>query len=282
MASMRPRSLSRKLVHAVLHSSVLIKAQLLLAVVVLGSTLQALEVVPESALGSKHTLLNKYLAKFSWLWTLMWVVPAVTVTGALYTGLNLRDFLRHMGRVATAHVVWYVVTTLVNKSHHHFGQCSGEGITSVKACVKGGHEWTGFDISGHVFFLSYCVFIITEEAANIKLEVWNHYKEMLELENRVVNKAGKRVRSWLENIYNISNFFVEAMELFGLSLILLWCFVVLVTSLYFHTFLEKLVGSAIAVVMWWLTYRLLYGRCGYLPCQTTHGLLHPLTHLTRN
>ena len=276
---LRPRSFTRRLIHGILHSSILIKAQLLLAIILLGSLLQAKELVPESVFSDKTNPLNKYLAKYSWLWTLMWVIPTVLITGALYSALITRDFLRHLGRVATAHIVWYGVTTLINKYHHEFGQCEMEDIINIKVCLQGGHRWIGFDISGHVFFMSYCIFIITEEAANIKLEVWNEYSNALSIEYRVVEKAGPQVERWLQNIYRFGSYFVEAMELFGLSLIVLWYCVVIPTSLYFHTFQEKLAGCLIAIVMWWFTYKVVYGTRRYLPCKTTGGVLHPLKHL---
>lgn len=280
--TVRPRGLCRKLVHLVLHSSVLIKAQVLLVMVLLGSALQSWELVPDTVFSDKRNPINKYLVKYSWFWTLMWVTPTVTLTAALYTALVPKQFLRHLGRVVMAHLVWYGTTTLIDGLDRYVGECSDAGITSIRACTKAGHQWTGFDVSGHIFFMAYCVFIITEEAANVKLEVWREYDNTLTMERQVVKKA-KKLEWWLTNTYQVGGHFVEALELCGLSLVLLWSSVVMATSLYFHTFLEKLVGLGVGVLVWWLTYGLAYrageGCGGFLPCQTSHGRLHPLKHI---
>lgn len=274
-AAFRPRNLSRKLIHLILHSSVPIKAQVILAIIVLCSALQSLETVPDTVFSKKNNFINSYFAKFSWAWTLIWLSLTVSIMGALYSALKVEVLLRHLGRVAVGHVIWFSVTSLIELLDNYTGVCTEKGVLSAKMCRRGGHAWTGFDISGHIFLLSYCVFMVTEEAANIKLEVWDGYEKDTLLEHQVVAKMEPGRKRWLMKVYCTANYFVEALELYALALVLLWMSIIVASSLYFHTFFEKLLGCALAVLVWCVTYRFGYGSCHYLPCETSYGVLHP-------
>lgn len=160
------------------------------------------------------------------------------------------------------------------------GECTMGDITSAKVCMRGGHKWTGFDISGHIFLLSYCVFIITEEAANISAEVWQRYNGTLESEQKVLSKSGEELETWLINFHRRGSCFARALELFALVLVLIWSAMLVSTSLYFHTFVEKLLGLLISVIVWYVTYGVLYGRSPYLPAHPQEGVLHPARHTT--
>ena len=272
--------LTRRLSNLIVHSSIPIKAQVILVVVVLGSSLQASGVLPDTVFSDKYNPVNKYLVKFSWLWTCMWMLIAVSVTSALYSALTFKVILRHLGRVAVSHTVWYSTTTLIELLDNSVGTCSKESITSAKACTRGGHEWTGFDISGHIFLLSYCVFVITEEAANVSDEVWQGYNGTVENQQRVLSKSGtSELETWLVDIHARVTSFARALELFALLLVVIWSAMLVATSLYFHTFVEKLLGLLISVAIWYFTYGVLYGRSPYLPAKPQDGVLHPTKHI---
>ncbi len=275
---LRPRSWSRKCIHFFLHSSALIKAQVTGIMVLLGSILMLLELVPETPFSDKYNPINQYLVKFSWFWTLMWLLVVMTTTSALYSGLVLSVCIRHLGRVVTSHFIWFSVTSLIEMLDNSVGECTSENILSQKACTKEGHHWSGFDISGHIFLLTYCVLVITEEAVNIKLELWREFEGTLSLEHRVVSK-NPRLKPWLSYLYSLLGPFIEPLELCGLALILVWMFMILATSLYFHTFMEKVLGYLVAMSAWYVTYKVLYGRAKWLPCSITFGALNPLKHI---
>lgn len=241
--------------------------------VVMGSCLQALGVVPETILSDKSNFLNKYLAKLSWMWTLIWLIAAVSIPAALYSALTLGVFARHMGRVAVGHAVWYCGTSTIAFLGDYSGNCTSESLATAKACVRAGYVWTCFDISGHIFLLSLCVFVITEEAANIRAELWARYTSTILQEHDVFATRGEKLR--LVNLYNAVDCFVAALELMGMALVLVWSFMMLTTSLYFHTYVEKFLGWAMAVGAWYVTYGILYGSSWFLPCDPNYGILHP-------
>lgn len=272
--------LVKRVSNLVVHSSIPIKAQVIFVVVVLGSFLQASGVLPDTVFSDKYNPVNKYLVKFSWFWTCMWMLITISITSALYSALAVKAILRHLGRIAVSHIVWYSTTTLINWLDSYVGTCSMEGITSAKACARGGHEWTGFDISGHIFLLSYCIFVITEEAANIGEEVWQGYNGTLERQQRVLSKSSKEeLEIRLVDIHSNTSAFARALELFALLLVVIWLAMLVSTSLYFHTFVEKLLGLLISVATWYLTYGVLYGL-PYLPAKPQEGVLHPTRHST--
>lgn len=275
----RPRSNTRRIIHWLLHSSVLIKAQVIGIVVLLGSCLQALDVLPQDSIFSnKYNPANVYLVKLSWFWTVLWLIVTVTLTGTLYSAFKFRDILRHLGRVAVGHVIWFTCTFLLANMHKYTGWCAVEGIDDFGVCIRSGHKWNGFDPSGHVFLLTYCVFIITEEAANIKLEVWNEFNGTLPLERRALSKQ-PHLTNWLKRLHAFGSYYTEALELYGIALLVVWVFMVTTTSLFFHTFLEKLLGYVLAVLSWYVSYRVTYGKCPYVPCKPSHGLLNPMKYL---
>ena len=277
----KPRTFTRKMIHWLLHSPVPIKAQVIGTIVIVGSIVQSFGLAPETAFSDKTNPINQYLVKLSWLWTLLWLVITVSITSALYSGLNWRAMLRHLARILISHIIWFSVTSLIVILDSYVGRCDEEAITDYRMCKKGGHTWTGFDISGHIFLLSYCIFVISEEAANIKLEVWNEYNGTLLMEHRVLAK-NRNLKQWLENLHKVASYIVQPLELYGLALVSVWGVMATVTSLYFHTFVEKLIGYLLAVGAWYITYKRLYGNTWYGPCKPNYGLFHPIRHLTMN
>jgi hypothetical protein len=277
----QPKTFVRKIVHATLHAPVLNKALLLLSIILLGSSLCAYELSPDSPLSDRHNPLNVYLVKLSWGWTLICIIPTVLVTSFLYSGLNFRVILRHFGRLGVAHLIWMSITSLFVLIDSYTGVCNNDSDAILKrsVCIKQGHKWAGFDISGHVFLLTYCIYVITEECANIKLEVWGEYEGALQFENRVVDKLTDNMKQMLPQAHRLSSYIIDKLEILALTEILLWTVMVTATSLYFHSFAEKVLGYLFGVVSWYLTYRLLYGRSSYLPCNPDEGTLHPLRHL---
>ena len=275
----QPKTFVRKIVHGTLHAPILNKALLLFAIVLLGSSLCAYELSPDSPLSDRHNPLNIYLVKLSWGWTLICIVPTILITSFLYSGLNFRVILRHFGRLGVAHLIWMCITSLFVLIDSYTGVCSNEEILKRSECIKQGHRWIGFDISGHIFLLTYCIYVITEECANIKLEVWGEYDGALQFQNRVVDKLTDNAKRTLPQVHRLSSYFIDKLEILALAEILLWTVMVMATSLYFHSFAEKILGYLFGVVLWYVTYRLLYGRSAYAPCTPDEGMLHPLRHL---
>jgi len=276
------RSWVRRVICNVLHHSVPNKARVLFAVVLLGSLFCAIEMNPESHFSDKMNPLNLYMVKFSWGWTMLCILPAVLFSSFLYSGFQWDMIVKHFGRVVVAHVIWMTVTTLFVVLDSATGVCTSEGISERLVCLRGGHRWVGFDISGHIFLLTYCIYVLTEECANIQLEVWYEYNSGLLIEHQVTSKLSARKQNLLLQLHYVASWVVGPLELLAMSQVLLWTFMTASTAFYFHSFIEKFLGFTIGFFTWYLTYRCLYGRWSYVPCRPDEGLLNPLKHIRTN
>ena len=276
--TVKPRFLARKFICNILHLPVSIKAQVLFAVALVGSLLCAVELNPDTHFSDKKNPLNVYMVKLSWGWTLVCVLPAVLFSSFLYSGLQWGVIVRHFGRIGVAHVIWMIVTSLCLFLDSITGACTSEDVLERSVCLKRGHRWEGFDISGHMFLLTYCIYVITEECANIQLELWYEYNSGMVLEHHVVSKLSEKKQSTLVHLHKIASWVVEPLELLATTEVMLWTLMTAATAFYFHSFLEKLLGFAFGILAWFLTYKCLYGKWSYVPCRPDEGLLHPIKH----
>lgn len=274
MAEAKPSPLLRRLIGYTLHLSVPIKARLLLAITLVCSLFNALSLIPDSTLSDGNSRLNLYMAKYSWGWTLMCLVPTVMFTSFLYTGMRWTMVLKHFARVAVSHVIWFILTTSFVLLDEVVGTCNGNENSGRSECKRDGHMWEGFDISGHIFLLTYCILVLTEETAGIRWEVWSLYEDVWLREHQVVDKMSNNRKEQLLTLHRISTWPVSLLELLAMAEVLLWTVVVTTTSLFFHSILEKLLGFALAFLAWYITYEWLYGR-PYVPCKPSEGHLHP-------
>ncbi|GAV49024.1 hypothetical protein ZYGR_0N04290 [Zygosaccharomyces rouxii] len=114
------------------------------------------------------------------------------------------------------------------------GSCSDHsGTHSAEKCSKNGGYWEGgFDISGHFCFLVSISMILWLELQH--LESWLIEEDMV-----------KRLNVWGKTIIGITVFTLAT-----------WCFILMVTSIYYHTLLEKILGCAMGyicpIIMYWL------------------------------
>ena len=275
--SVKPRAVSRKLLHYTLHLPVATKVPCLLAMVVVLSAVASLDLSPYSWLAEPRNPINTHLLKWSWGWTLLCLCPSVMLTAFLYTGLDWRAALQHLARLLVAHCIWYCTTSVFVLVDSAVGTCEGNSESSRSACIRRGHTWTGFDISGHVFLLTYCVFALTEEAASLRAEVWNEYEASVQRERHRLHKQ-PNLENLLLWLHQLCSPFSRCLELLAAALVLLWTVMAGMTCLYFHSFPEKMVGFACSYLAWYLTYCKLYSVWPYTPSKPEEALLHPLKH----
>ena len=233
-------------------------------IVLLLSVLSALDLSPHSSfLQDKNNIFNSLLVKWSWGWSLLCLLPTVTLSASLYTRLRPREVLGHLARLVVAHCIWFLVTNAFVYVDSSVGACSDGSGRNRRECVWGKANWHGFDISGHVFLLTYCVYVLTEEVAGLR---WGRYK---------VPRRGKKliwVQKTLPQMHQISC----ALELFAAALMVVWIAMTITTSLYFHSLPEKIVGALVSFIAWLLTYGWLYGR-KHTPPKPPHSILNPST-----
>lgn len=212
------------------------------------SVVKELDLSPDkiSSIADRNSWLNNVLVKWSWGWTLSCLLPTVFIS-TYHCSRWCR--LLHLSRLAVAHCVWYTTTTMFVKLDDKIGSCSDDSSLTRRQCVQNNASWSGFDISGHIFLLSYCVYILTEETTALcRLTSC----DARQLTSSSCNNSWSRTMAFSLQIYA------------GLQM-LVWIFMILVTSLYHHTLLEKIFGEVFAILVWYISYICLYGSMPYLP-----------------
>ncbi|KAH7716026.1 hypothetical protein AAVH_16582 [Aphelenchoides avenae] len=201
------------------------------------STLPEILQLPDDLyVAQKDSLTNLYGVKLGWLWTLI-------VLG-LVLAASITDFCSAVNgflRVLIATVIWLFVTEGFRHFEESSGNCSNGAYPQRMRCILHGGQWLqGFDTSGHSFILIYSILaklVCTQYGTTDALELNNN--------GTTRTSSCQSVASCLACIA-------------ALFLHLLWDFELAITSLYYHTLLEKLCGALVAVVCWLLTYKLWY------------------------
>ncbi|KAL5357942.1 inositol phospholipid synthesis and fat-storage-inducing TM-domain-containing protein [Aspergillus floccosus] len=192
---------------------------------------------PVNYFARKNNIFNVYFVKIGWLWTTL-AFATILLTQPAYTAASARRprrLAQALARYALATLVWWLTTqwffgpAIIDRGFVLTGgKCeervdgtgasslpvSPLGVVSAAACKAAGGAWTGgHDVSGHVFMLVLAT-------AMLGFEMGGAFGE-----------GGKGV--W-------SRRFVGAVV--GLS----W-WMLLMTAIWFHTWLEKLTGLLIAL-----------------------------------
>lgn len=200
----------------------------------------------------------------------------------LCCGDKHRLFWHHLTRILVATVSWFVWTKLFNIIEAGFGRCNNRAFDSKSTCLKNGHFWNGFDISGHAFILVYSSLVLIEEARPIIN--WESIREHLRNENhnRSIQESSNTPLKALSNeeLKNVNDLYTKYTPLIriffiGMTILqLLWDVMLAGTCLYYHKMIEKVVGGIIAILVWFFTYRFWYSSTNCLPDAPGKGLFN--------
>ena len=218
------------------------KASIYWLVVTAGSFIHQFLPLPQSYLSNKRNVFNVHFVKLGWGWTLGLLIPFISLTSSVYTSFNPTAMLKHLSRMAVGTFGWYVWVNLFVFIEEWTGQCVGEEtLSSKKSCRLQGYHWDGFDISEHHFLLIYSALVISEE---IQVKRWWSATAQR-------NKRGKTVSDRFSPLVNLLFICI------GLLLVL-WEFMLVCTTVYFHTVQQKVLGALVALVTWYVTYGVWY------------------------
>ena len=243
-------------VDCILYSHPTVKLKVLFVMVLIASGICSVSFAPRTYFDDKKNLLNRVFVKFSWGWTLLLLLPLVTLSSYVYEKGSKVEVFKNLLRIGLAHVIWYVVTTGFVLLDYAVGTCSNAAYEYRSACHNSGSMWYGFDISGHTFLLSYCILVVTEECIPVAPTEWH--------------QAGNIISSIVEpghlpKAYHKISLVMRALRLYAVILTLLDTLMVVTTNLYFHTMPEKILGFLIASACWYVTYCHIYGRVSFIP-----------------
>ncbi|CRK93402.1 CLUMA_CG006938, isoform A [Clunio marinus] len=271
------------LVMAVLHLckktiffDVRLKVALYLAALFVVSLIGDFIPFPKSYFARSDNLFNVYFVKLGWFWTLLFSSPFLYFTNLTLCCGNFQRFLKHhVPRLLIATIFWYCWTSIFNVIENAYGRCNMRGYETKRGCLKAGHFWSGFDISGHVFILIYSSLVLIEEARPIV--GWDNIKEHLRVEDH--NRKTQDSSSSLNPLRNLNEDEITSLKflyskytpiiklLFVAITILqlLWDIMLVCTMLYYHRMVEKVAGGIIAICTWYFTYRAWYPSKSILP-----------------
>ncbi|XP_062136833.1 acyl-coenzyme A diphosphatase FITM2 [Drosophila sulfurigaster albostrigata] len=239
---------------------------------------------PKTYFARSDNLFNMYFVKIGWGWTLLFLVPFTVLSSYTITCGDMKRMLRHhLPRVLIATFFWFFWTKLFNIVETSYGRCTTKGYASKSSCLKAGHLWQGFDISGHAFILIHSSLVLIEEARPIIK--WETIKEHLrnELHNRSVSETSgsnplrtlneEQIRS-LQFLYNRLTPIIRTLFIGMAALQLLWDIMLVGTMLYYHRMIEKVISGIIAILTWYFTYRFWYPTNGLLPEAPGNGAFY--------
>ncbi|XP_022231041.1 acyl-coenzyme A diphosphatase FITM2 [Drosophila obscura] len=239
---------------------------------------------PKTYFARSDNLFNTYFVKIGWGWTLLFVVPFLVLSAYTITcGDHKRMLRHHFPRIVIATFFWFFWTKLFNIVENSYGRCTVKGFQSKSSCLKAGHLWHGFDISGHAFILIHSSLVLIEEARPIIK--WETIKEHIrnELHNRSVSEnAGtnplrglndEQMRS-LQFLYKRLTPIIRTLFIGMAALQLLWDIMLVGTMLYYHRMIEKVISGIIAILTWYFTYRFWYPTRGLLPEEPGNGTFY--------
>lgn len=230
---------------------------------------------PKTYFARSDNVLNVYFVKLGWAWTLAVSVPFVALTSrVLCCGNTERLVKQHLLRIAVATAFWFVWTKSFNLIESAYGRCNVRSHESKSACLKAGHFWNGFDISGHAFILIYSSLVLIEEARPIV--GWEYIKEYLRHEeynratkdtsttNPLRNLSGDEFQT-VKTAYEKYTPYIRLLFIAMTALHILWDVMLLCTMLYYHKMVEKVLSGIFAIITWFITYRAWYPVNSVLP-----------------
>jgi len=221
------------------------KAAIYWLVILAGSFIHEFLPLPQSYLSNKRNVFNVYFVKLGWGWTLGLLIPFISLTSSVYTSFKPSSMLKHLSRVAVGSFGWYFWVNLFVYIEELTGECEGEEtLSSKETCHLQGFHWDGFDISGHTFLLTYSALVISEE---IQVKRW------WSTERRNTSAA-----SWSDRWHALVSPLVELLFICTSLLLVLWEFMLVCTTVYFHTVHQKVLGALVALFTWYVTYGVWY------------------------
>ncbi|XP_069944413.1 acyl-coenzyme A diphosphatase FITM2 isoform X2 [Cherax quadricarinatus] len=237
-------------------------------------TLLMLSMVKESfdvphieVLTGKHSVLNEVFVKKGWGITLSVFVTYQLLSLSLHIKwkANLKQLCVRALITTFFFFIWCVV--IFQEIEKYMETCTLNDMRVVltkRECLKlDGHVYDSYDISGHSYLMTYCVLIMMEESKEILYflclgRVLNGAPPLNTFEKISCPKLEEKEIKILQSRFSIMSPLVVLSFVCVCLLCLLWDFMYIITTIYYHTFSEKVIGTMLALIMWYLLYRQLF------------------------
>jgi len=221
-----------------------------------------------SYFANPNNILNRWFVKVGWFWTCLVVGSFIYLTSHTYSCGRFNIIRNNFVRLAIATGAWFCVTSLFDMVEQKSGMCDITKYHKKDTCLASGNNWKGFDISGHCFLLIFSNLVMLEEGKAYL--GWERIKDFIRNEeHRRLNDDQERSDTPLTKLKNeeflqLRNEFPKRTPyvrlLFCLMALLMmfWDSMLLITVLYFHMMIEKVVASGAAVLTWFGLYKFIY------------------------
>ena len=246
-----------------------LKILVYLCLIIIGPFLKDLHLISNRLLSSKTNVVNKYIAKLDWMWSIVLLIPFVYLTSLIYTRGHYGLIIRHLIRLLIATSIWYIMKFLFIRIESLTDMCKPTEIRGVtkQICHGSQYQWQ----EGHTFFLLYALLVINEE---VKLygENWKKVEDASKIN---MNKSDNSLNL---NLNRINTFSIPIGILYIALAILtiLWEFMLLSTVLNFYNIFHRLMAAAFAAFFWFITYHIWYrrnSRSNITPCAPGDGFI---------
>lgn len=246
-----------------------IKFTLLWVNFVIGSFVHDFIPFPQSYFSNRKNFFNSFFVKKGWGWTFLLLLAYISIVLIKQKIMSLKTVYKHLSRLIVTTFFWYVFTTMFDVIENWTGMCSGNSsFTTKKDCVKGDMIWDGFDISGHVFLLTFCIMIINEELNCSDIVSNIHMNGRISSSEQNDPTIGERNVFGVKIKEEIFEHLIEVLSLLLVLLMILWEMMLLFTCLYFHSLLQKLLGFLCASFSFYTSYYVVFQlKHKYAPCR---------------
>uniref|UniRef100_A0A8D0HSX3 Fat storage-inducing transmembrane protein 1 n=1 Tax=Sphenodon punctatus TaxID=8508 RepID=A0A8D0HSX3_SPHPU len=216
---------------------------------------------PRAIFANHHNFFNIKFVMSAWGWTCIFLGGFILLVAYLASGQPLLT-LRHLSRLAVGAGLWLGAIETFLLIENLTGYCFDPVPTGLLvnrlpdklSCLREGHRWHGYDVSGHTFLLTFCCLLMVEETSVFKRYLAQGHP------------AGVPLR---------------IIFLLNVLLLGLWNFLLACTVVYLHEYSHKVVGAAVATLCWYFTYRVWY-RCRWSPGRPGTGLFLKVEGKKRN
>ena len=215
-------------------------------------------------------LINQNFVKWIWGWTMLVITPFAVLFAykiqhfkrrkfsnkKLKSSMQYHKLIHPLTRInLLGTIIWYLFTKLKSFLYNNTGRCLIENsnkavlqASNAKSCrwltneEKLGQQgyWTGFNLSGHSFMLNFSFMIVATELYGFYQLLKINYDSK---SSKYSQQKTSKLLAFLKIYYHVCLFFL---------FLCLLC--VSVTYLVYHTFIEKVIGTVLALFCWQIIY----------------------------
>ncbi|XP_065212155.1 acyl-coenzyme A diphosphatase FITM2-like [Planococcus citri] len=247
------------------------KATVYVPVTIVLSLLCEFYPLPDSYLNYKDNVLNRGFMKPNYIYSSLVLLPFAVIISYTYSKGNVMSVFKNVTRTTLVILACQVIrrVQLLYDLEDNYDHCSryGSVYKTEQICTSRGYEWITFQLSGHTFYMFYYSLATMEEMRLYR--IWQMYVDGIHQVERLKKPLASvtvfryfteaeysKIKGMVSSWNNVVRFW---MVIAGIYIILL-DFCTLTTMVYFHQIEEKVIGSLLAIGLWYILYKFLFSE----------------------